>query len=74
STDGAQVQNVKQGGAGERAGIVEGDVIVKLGDRPIRNADELAVAVIEHGIGETVSVQVVREGRQMALQVTTQSD
>ncbi|GAA0604842.1 trypsin-like peptidase domain-containing protein [Kutzneria viridogrisea] len=74
STDGAQVQNVKQGGAADKAGIAEGDVIVKLGDRPIRNADELSVAVIERGIGETLPVQVVRQGRQMALQVTTQSD
>jgi S1-C subfamily serine protease len=74
STDGAQVQNVKQGGAAAKAGIAEGDVITKFGDRPIRTADELNVAIIERTIGETVSVQIVRQGRQMVLQVTTQSD
>jgi S1-C subfamily serine protease len=74
STDGAQVQNVKQGGAADKAGIVEGDVITKFGGRAIRTADELQVAVIEHSIGETVPVQIVRQGRQMVLQVTTQSD
>ena len=74
STDGAQVQNVKQGGAADKAGIAEGDVITKFGDRAIRTADELSVAVIERNIGDTVPVQVVRQGRQMVLQVTTQSD
>jgi S1-C subfamily serine protease len=74
STDGAQVQNVKQGGAADKAGIAEGDVITKLGDRVIRTADELSVAVIERNIGDTVPVTVVRQGRQMVLQVTTQSD
>jgi len=74
STDGAQVQNVKQGGAADKAGIAEGDVITKFGDRPIRTADELSVAVIERNIGDTVKVQIVRQGRQMELQVTTQSD
>jgi S1-C subfamily serine protease len=68
------VQNVKQGGAADKAGIVEGDVITKFGDRPIRTADELQVAVIERTIGDTVPVQIVRQGRQMVLQVTTQSD
>ncbi|MEV6610538.1 trypsin-like peptidase domain-containing protein [Kutzneria sp. NPDC051319] len=74
STDGAQVQNVKQGGAAAKAGIAEGDVITNFAGRTIRTADELSVAIIERTIGETVPVTIVRQGRQMVLQVTTQSD
>jgi S1-C subfamily serine protease len=74
TSDGAQVQNVQQGGAAGQAGIAEGDVITRVGDRPIRNAEELVVAVREHTIGETVPVQVVRQGRQLTLQVTLRSD
>jgi S1-C subfamily serine protease len=48
----------------ERAGrprrVVEGDVIVKVGDRPIAGADELVVAVRERQPGETVPVELVR--------------
>ena len=44
-TDGAQVQNVQDGGPAAAAGIAEGDVITKVGDRPVGNADELVVAV-----------------------------
>ena len=44
-TDGAQVQNVQDGGPAAAAGIVEGDVITKVGDRAVGNADELVVAI-----------------------------
>jgi len=69
TTDGAQVQNVQQGGAAEAAGIIEGDVIVRVGDRSIAGADELVVAVRERNPGETVPVQLVREGRPLTVSV-----
>ncbi|MFC7343184.1 trypsin-like peptidase domain-containing protein [Saccharopolyspora griseoalba] len=68
--DGAQVQNVRDGGAGAEAGIAEGDVIIKVGDRKVRSADELIVAVDRHQIGQTVPVTVVRQGRELVLDVT----
>jgi len=72
--DGAQVQNVQDGSAAAEAGIVEGDVIIKVGDRKVTSADELIVAVRSHQIGERVPVQLVREGRQLTLEVTLKSD
>jgi serine protease Do len=72
--DGARVQNVQQGGAAEAAGIVEGDVIVRVGDRSISGADELVVAVRERNPGETVPVQLVREGRPLTVSVVLGSD
>ena len=74
TTDGAQVQNVQQGGAAAAAGIVEGDVIVKVGDRTIAGADELVVAVREHNPGDTVPVELIREGRPLTVSVVLTSD
>jgi S1-C subfamily serine protease len=74
TTAGAQVENVQQGGAAAKAGIVEGDVIVKVGERSISGADELAVAVSERDPGETVQVQLVRDGRPLTLPVVLTSD
>jgi putative serine protease PepD len=74
TTDGAQVQNVQQGGAAEAAGIIEGDVIVRVGDRSIAGADELVVAVRERSPGETVPVQLIREGRPLTVSVVLGSD
>lgn len=70
TTDGAQVQNVQDGGPAAKAGIAEGDVIVRVGTRSVGNADELVVAVQEHKVGETVPVTVVRKGRTMSVNVT----
>jgi S1-C subfamily serine protease len=72
--DGAQVQNVQQGSAAAEAGIVDGDVITKLGDRAVGSADELVVAVRERQIGEQVAVTVIRGGRPLVVQVVLKSD
>jgi S1-C subfamily serine protease len=71
---GAQVQNVQQGGAAEAAGIIEGDVIVRVGGRSIAGADELVVAVRERNPGETVPVELIREGRPLTVSVVLGSD
>ncbi|WP_226381027.1 S1C family serine protease, partial [Pseudonocardia oceani] len=71
---GAQVQNVQQGGAAAAAGILEGDVIVTLGERSIAGADELEVAVREFEPGVTVPVQLIREGRPLTVSVVLASD
>ncbi|BDT96034.1 serine protease [Nocardia sputorum] len=71
---GAAVADVVAGGPAARAGIVEGDVIVKVGDREVTGPDELVVAVQSRKIGETVNVQLIRDGRQVDVPVTLESD
>lgn len=68
-TDGAQVQNVQEGGPAAAAGIAEGDVITKVGDRQVGNADELVVAVRQNPVGATVPVVLLRDGREMTVSV-----
>lgn len=70
AVDGAQVQNVADGGPAARAGIADGDVIIEVGDRQVRSADELIVAVSQHAIGDQVAVMVLRDGKRMTLTVT----
>jgi len=73
-TDGAQVQNVQAGGPAAAAGIVEGDVITKVGDRQVGNADELVVAVRQNPVGASVPVVLLRQGREMTVTVTLGSE
>lgn len=73
-SDGARVQNVQQGSAAAEAGILENDVITKVGNRTIGSADTLAVAVRERAIGERVSISLVRDGRPLVVTVTLKSD
>ena len=42
---GAQVANVKAGGPAQKGGILENDVVVKVGNRKVADADEFVVAV-----------------------------
>ncbi|MEV6214347.1 trypsin-like peptidase domain-containing protein [Nocardia sp. NPDC051833] len=71
---GAAVADVAPGSPAAKAGIVEGDVIVKIGDREVTGPDELVVAVQARKIGETVNVQLIRDGRQVDVPVTLESD
>ena len=74
NTSGAQVANVRSDSPAARAGIIENDVIVKVGDRTVTSADELVVAVNLQKIGEPARVQLIREGRLVDVDVTPASD
>ena len=73
-SDGARVQNVQQGSAAAEAGILENDVITKVGNRAVGSADELIVAIHERAIGERVPISLVRDGRPLVVTVTLKSD
>ncbi|HKR51597.1 MAG TPA: trypsin-like peptidase domain-containing protein [Pseudonocardiaceae bacterium] len=73
-SDGARVQNVQQGSAAAEGGILENDVIIKIGDRTVGSADALIVAVRERAIGEQVPIALVRDGRPLVVTVTLKSD
>ena len=71
---GAQIANVKVGGPADKGGILENDVVVKIGDRSVANADEFVVAVRNLTIGKEAPVEVVRDGRHVTLMVTPTAD
>ncbi len=72
--DGAQVANVKAGGPAEKAGILENDVVVKVGDRKVADADEFVVAVRLLKIGQDAPIEVLRDGRPVTLTVNPGAD
>ncbi len=71
---GAQVANVKAGSPAEKAGILENDVVVKVGDRKVADADEFVVAVRQLKIGQDAPIEVVRDGRHVVLTVNPGPD
>jgi S1-C subfamily serine protease len=71
---GAQVANVKAGSPAEKAGILENDVVVKVGDRTVADADEFVVAVRQLKIGQDAPIEVVRDGRHVVLTVNPGPD
>jgi S1-C subfamily serine protease len=71
---GAQVANVKAGSPAEKAGILENDVVVKVGDRTVADADEFVVAVRQLKIGQDSPIEVMRDGRPVVLIVNPGPD
>jgi S1-C subfamily serine protease len=71
---GAQVANVKAGSPAEKGGILENDVVVKVGNRGVADADEFAVAVRLLTVGQPAPIEVVRDGRHITLTVTPGPD
>jgi S1-C subfamily serine protease len=71
---GAQVANVVAGSPADQAGILENDVIVKIGNRPVTDGDDYVVAVRQLQIGQDAPVEVVRDGRHLVLTINPGPD
>jgi len=67
---GALVQSVVEGSAAEKAGIKEGDVIMRYQGEAVLSAAQLARMVRETPAGRTVSVEVSRAGAPQKLSAT----
>jgi serine protease Do len=64
---GALVLDVLPGGAGANAGLLPGDVILQVGNRPIVASGELAAMVTMAAPGRQLDLSIWREGRPMRL-------
>jgi serine protease Do len=67
---GALVADVTKDGPAEKAGVKRGDVIVTYDGKKIENSSSLPVLVAATPVGRTVPVDVLRNGKIKALDVT----
>ena len=72
--EGAYVSAVQQGSGAEAAGIQAGDIIVKFDGQNVTSASDLTIAVRSKSVGDTVSVEVNRDGQTVTMDVTLGSD
>lgn len=66
---GAEVVDVVRGGPADRAGLKKGDVILQADGRDIRTAGRLRNQVAEAVIGKSLQVGVIRDGKELSLNV-----
>jgi len=69
-TEGIVVVAVLAGSPADEAGLEEEDVIVQMGNEPIRNTGELSKFLIAHPPGETVTIVYFRGSKEKTTQVT----
>lgn len=72
--EGAYVSAVQQGSGAEAAGIQAGDIITKFDGESVTSASDLTMAVRSKNVGDTVSVEVNRDGQTLSMDVTLGSD
>jgi S1-C subfamily serine protease len=60
---GAEVKSVNRGGPADRAGLKVGDVITKVGGRQIGDPSDVSKAIEGRRVGDTVAIEVDRDGR-----------
>lgn len=69
-TTGALVKEVTAGGAAEKAGVKPNDVIVKFDGKSITSGSELTAAVRQLPAGAKTTLELLRAGATISLQVT----
>ncbi|MBI1303445.1 MAG: PDZ domain-containing protein [Phycisphaera sp.] len=69
AVDGARIRSFVPGSAARAAGLRVGDVILSVAGRPVRNRDELMLAVAGLKHGESVEVRYRRDESELAAMV-----
>jgi putative serine protease PepD len=67
---GALIRAVQSGGPAAKAGVQVGDVVTKVDERRVTDANSLIVAVRSHDPGEVVTLTLTRNGSEKTLRVT----
>ena len=69
-TEGVYVDALSPNGAGEAAGIKQGDVILKVGDQPVNDVASLEEQIGRYRPGDKVNIMVNRDNKQVEIEVT----
>jgi putative serine protease PepD len=73
-THGAYITQVHSGSAADKAGVEVGDIITKFGGKTIYSASDLMLEIRSRNPGDTVSVELNRDGKTITLEITLGSD
>ena len=65
-----EVQSIERGSPAERAGLRDGDLIVRFGERAIEGVDDLHRALRTTILPATVTLRVIRRGAPLAIDIT----
>ncbi|HEX4810203.1 MAG TPA: Do family serine endopeptidase [Bryobacteraceae bacterium] len=70
NTNGAVVTDVAPGQPGAKAGLQSGDVITAIDGSKVQDSTDLTMKVTEHAPGQSVTLDVLRNGKPMKVNVT----
>ncbi|MFC7536551.1 Do family serine endopeptidase [Sphingomonas sp. GCM10030256] len=65
---GELVRSIVPGGAADRAGIQQGDVILRVGGREVTPDETVSYLIANSGVGSRVPIDLIRDGRRVTVQ------
>lgn len=71
---GVYVDSVIKGGAAEKGGIQQGDVILKFDGKNVKSVDEINAIRDEHKVGDKIDVNISRNGKKMKCTIVLQEE
>ena len=69
--EGALISQVFEGDPAEKAGLKAGDIIVDIDGNKIKSSQDVVREVLKKQVGQKIEFEVVREGKQIKVSVTT---
>jgi photosystem II stability/assembly factor-like uncharacterized protein len=67
---GVRLTAVQEEGPAEKAGLEVGDVLTRVGDKPIPNYEELVDLMRSHRVGDKVKIRVLHVGKEKDVELT----
>ncbi|WJK40381.1 trypsin-like peptidase domain-containing protein [Solwaraspora sp. WMMA2056] len=67
---GAMIAAVEEGSPADRAGIAQGDVVTRVGDTIVNDADDLVSAVQAGAVGDQIEITYQRDGEEQTVTAT----
>ena len=68
--EGVQLTGVREGSPADKAGLKAGDIIVKFGDRVVKNVQDYTFALQDHKPGDKVEIVIKRGDQTLTLTAT----
>jgi serine protease Do len=67
---GALISDIIPGSPAEKAGLKQGDIILRFGGKDVKDSRQLQLLVAEETVGKNVALDIFRDGKPAKLQVT----
>jgi len=69
--EGVLIAQVYPDTGAEKAGLVSGDIIKSVDDKPVKNVNELIKEIQKRKVGQKVKLNIIRDGKPMSIEVVT---
>jgi len=67
--EGVKIGAVMPDSPAEKSGLLQGDVIVKFDDKPVKNLKDYSDLLKEHQPGDIITIEYVRDGENKTVQL-----